>query len=136
MEALRRRRKSAGELARAPLSRLFLPVVPVVSKSLAYRFFGKQLAQLIKTTSSLPPHTGSCGCFAVRALRSPNLIALRQAHLLARAHCTFIAMKQSYQKSNGGATTTQKKRGRVSPPTSLKVVLPVVLVVSNLETHG
>ena len=33
---------------------------------------------------------GPCGCFAVRASRSPNLIASRQAHLLARAHFPFL----------------------------------------------
>jgi hypothetical protein len=56
--------------------------IPVRSAGgeLAYKFFGKQQKQLVKTTSSFSPRTGPCGCFAVRASRSPNLIASRQAY--------------------------------------------------------
>ncbi|MCR4804694.1 MAG: hypothetical protein K5981_03485, partial [Clostridia bacterium] len=47
-----------------------------------------------------------------------------------------VVMAQSYQNPSKTICGRQKKRGRVSPRTSLKVVLPVVLVVSNLKTHG
>ena len=48
--------------------------------------------QLFKTTCLWRAGAGPCGCFAVRASRSPNLIASRQAHLLARAHLPILKL--------------------------------------------
>ena len=114
-----------AHLRNSPLS--LLMIGDNYLKQPAYRFFWKQPVQLTKTASSLPPRAGPCGCFAVRALRSPDLIAHPLAAFAARKLLALLV-----EEPDRFATGAFRNRriparrsingGRVSPRTSLKVV--------------
>ena len=116
---------NGAHLRNSPLSLLMIGDNHL--KRLAYRFFWKQLVQLIKTASSLQPRAGPCGCFAVRALRSPDLIAHPLATFAARKLLALLVGEPD--RFAPGASRDRRiparhsiTGGRLSPRTSLKVV--------------